>query len=239
MTVEALRRDHSEGVAASGSLVEALSQTLRTAITSGSFRIGDKFPSQAQLTRQHGVSRTVVREAIATLRADGMVEARQGSGVYVVRSAPSAVAGFGDLDYDRVSSVIEMLEIRTALETEAAALAALRRSPAQEEKILDCLKAIRAATRAGGSAGPTDFDLHVAIAEASNNPRFAEYLRSLGTRLIPLMKLPRPESVDVIDAEHAAVVSAISNGDSEAARAAMRAHLKGTQARYRAVLHDH
>jgi DNA-binding FadR family transcriptional regulator len=239
MTVEARQNEHGEGLVAAGSLVEALSQTLRTAITSGAFRIGDKFPSQAELTRQHGVSRTVVREAIATLRADGLVEARQGSGVFVIRSTPTAVAGFGDLDYDRVASVIEMLEIRTALETEAAALAALRRSPAQEERIFNCLRAIRAATRVGGSAGPTDFELHVAIAEASNNPRFAEYLKSLGTRLVPLMRLDHPESVDVIDAEHAAIVAAISNGDSEQARAAMRAHLKGTQSRYRAVLHGH
>ena len=105
-----------------GTLVQRLGDTLRKAIAAGQFPPGSKLPSEAQLSEAHGVSRTVVREAIASLRADRLVEARQGAGVFVLtpQDPPPAPLLIGNIDLARVSSMIELLELRTAVEVEAA-----------------------------------------------------------------------------------------------------------------------
>src|SRR5690554_5593541 len=107
-----------------GTLVVQVSGSLREAILAGEYKPGDKLPSEARLTEKHGVSRTVVREAIAALRADGLVEPRRGAGVFVLEALSPPSLPFQNVDHARISSIIEMLELRSAVETEAAALAA-------------------------------------------------------------------------------------------------------------------
>jgi DNA-binding FadR family transcriptional regulator len=223
-----------------------LSETLRQAIAEGQFPPGSRLPSEAQLTVAHGVSRTVVREAIAALRADRLVEARQGAGVFVLQATPAPPPfnlTLGQIDLVRVSSMIELLELRTAVEVESAGLAAVRRSPAQEEVILDRHYAIRALLEARQPTSEADFALHLAIADATNNPRFREFLTMVGRNLIPRAALrgEDPEAdqaayINLLLDEHQAIVDAISQGDEEAARQAMRRHLRGSQLRYRNLL---
>ncbi|AVA26040.1 MULTISPECIES: FadR/GntR family transcriptional regulator [unclassified Rhizobium] len=235
----------SQTEARSQTLVTRLSNTLRRAIASGQFPPGSKLPSESQLTETHGVSRTVVREAIAALRADRLVEAQQGAGVFVLESPALPVLSFGNLDQARVSSVIELLELRTAVEVEAAGLAALRRSPAQEETIFERHQALRDCLNAGVPTSEADFALHLAIAEATNNSRFREFLSMIGPRIIPRAAMREGELesdqdayILLIDEEHRQIVVAISNGDEEGAREAMRRHLRGSQERYRALLRE-
>ncbi len=112
----------------SRTLVSRLGETLRQAIATGQFPPGSRLPSEAQLTEAHGVSRTVVREAIASLRADRLVEARQGAGVFVLEPSSAVqpvMLSLSNIDLARVSSMIELLELRTAVEVEAAGLAAI------------------------------------------------------------------------------------------------------------------
>jgi DNA-binding FadR family transcriptional regulator len=223
-----------------------LSETLRRAIAEGQFHPGSKLPSEAQLTLAHGVSRTVVREAIAALRADGLVEARQGAGVFVLQATPTPPPfnlSLGHIDLARVSSMIELLELRTAVEVESAGIAALRRSPAQEEVILDRHYAVRASLDANQPTSEADFALHLAIADATNNPRFREFLTMIGRNVIPRAALrgdgkdaDQSGYISLLVEEHQAIVAAISQGDEEAAREAMRQHLKGSQLRYRNLL---
>ena len=233
----------SQTEAKSQTLVARLSDTLRRAIAAGQFPPGSKLPSEAQLTEAHGVSRTVVREAIAALRADRLVEAQQGAGVFVLEPPAPQIPTFGNLDQARVSSVIELLELRTAVEVEAAGLAALRRSPAQEEAIFERHHAVRNCLDAGVPTSEADFALHLAIAEATNNLRFREFLSMIGPRIIPRAAMRDGEHeadqatyIMLIDDEHQQIVSAISAGDEETARSAMRRHLRGSQERYRALL---
>lgn len=232
-------------VKGAGTLVSQVSETIRRQILSGAYPAGARLPSEAQLTAQHEVSRTVVREAIAALRADGLVEPRQGAGVFVLEAAPAPIFSPQSVDRARISSMIEILELRTGVEVEAAGLAALRRSPAQEEAIMDRHYAVRAHLEAGEPTAEADFALHLAIADAANNPRFREFLQALGGGVIPrtALKSDRTEReagayIAHIDEEHGRIVTAISNGDEEAARLAMRRHLKGSQARYRTLLRD-
>ncbi|MBR9762171.1 MAG: FadR family transcriptional regulator [Rhodobacteraceae bacterium] len=223
-------------------LVVEVLDSLRAQITSGQYKPGDRLPSEARLTEEFGVSRTVVREAVAALRADGLVDPQRGAGVFVIEPAPAAVAPFSDVDPERLSSMIELLELRAAIEVEAAALASQRRSPAQEEKIIGALQAVNEAAEGSGINHEADFALHMAIAEATNNPRFVEVLRMLGAQMIPRHGLTSnggPVSADylaLLKQEHERIVNAVLDGDEAAARAAMRQHLKGSQTRYRRLL---
>ncbi|WP_121633869.1 FadR/GntR family transcriptional regulator [Tropicibacter alexandrii] len=228
-----------------GTLVVTVLRALRARIERGEFKPGDRLPSEAQLTAEFDVSRTVVREAIASLRADGLVEPRQGAGVFVLDRQMPTPLPFHDVDPTRVSSVIELLEVRAAVEVEAAGLAAQRRSPAQEERIIEAFRTVSDLAKQGEPTSEADFDLHLAIAEATNNARFTEFLRMLGPSVIPRRAL-RPDAArptsgsyqQMIDNEHREIVNAILTGDPDAAREAMRTHLQGSMSRYRALLRE-
>ncbi|TQS70796.1 FadR family transcriptional regulator [Rhodobacteraceae bacterium] len=215
---------------------------LRQAISSGEFAPGDKLPSEAQLIRSHGVSRTVVREALAALRLDGLVEPRQGAGVFVLDPRLSPDSG-RQVERARLASILEILEVRTPVEVAAAGLAALRRSPAQEEHILDCHAALMRCIERGALFGHADFALHLAIAEATNNRQFTEFLEKYGDAAVPKSQIVTGDIPDSerqyheqLVMEHQAIVLAISRCDGPAAEQAMRDHLIGSQTRHRELL---
>jgi GntR family transcriptional regulator, transcriptional repressor for pyruvate dehydrogenase complex len=226
-------------------LVASVAGSLRMRISEGAFQPGDKLPSESQLTAEFSVSRTVVREAIATLRADHLVEPRQGAGVFVLEPVQEVQRPFQIVDNARISQILEMLELRVAVEMEAAYLAATRRSPAQEEAIYEAEAEIRQRAALGEATSEADLTFHIAIADASNNPRFREFLELLGIALIPRAKLQdesnsrSPEAyIAMISGEHRAIADAIAAGDAESARDAMRLHLKGSQERYRGMIRE-
>ncbi len=224
-------------------LVQALTSDLAHAITSGAIPVGGKLPTEATLTEKHSVSRTVVREAIAALRADGLVEARQGSGVFVTAAQPATISPFQALHPQKLSSIIELLEFRVAVEVEAAALAAARRSPAQQEAIFEALEQLDRAQAEGRSTAEADLAFHAAITTASNNPRFGQFLAMLGKDAIPRSRLSDvaleqadPDYQNKLRAEHRRIADAIDARDEGRARDAMRLHLFFSQERYRQML---
>ena len=222
------------------SRVQELVATLRARIDAGIYRPGDRLPTEPLLSAEFAVSRTVVREAVAALRADGLLMSRQGSGVFVLEPARSEQPALREVDQNRLSSVLALLELRIAIETEAAALAAQRCTPAQEERILSALAQLRREVAAGDLAASADFALHMAIAEASGNERFPEILAMLGAGIIPRAGVGRPVNDDpgylvALDGEHMAIIRAIQDRDPQAARQAMRDHLGQSQRRYRAL----
>ena len=227
----------------SGSLVKRVGDELRAEISAGRFVVGDKLPSQSDLTERFDVSRTVVREAIASLQADGMVEARQGAGVFITARTPASAFAFQTIDHARISSILETLELRTAVEIEAAGLAATRRSPLQEEEIFRAHQAVAAQIASGEVSTGADFAFHRAIAAATNNPRFGEFLDLLGKAAIPRAAIQadgneavRASYLERILDEHKRIAQAISERDEQGARDAMRTHLNGSQQRYRALI---
>jgi GntR family transcriptional regulator, transcriptional repressor for pyruvate dehydrogenase complex len=227
-----------------GSLVARVEESLRQAILDGTYAPGDRLPSEIVLTETHGVSRTVIREAVTALRCDGLVDVRQGAGIFVLKASAPEMAS-PRLDRARLSSDLEVLEVRTPLEIEAAGLAAQRRSPAQEEAIFGCHAAVLNCIEADQSIRDADLALHMAIAAATNNPLFTQFLELHGPAAIPQSKVvPENRTAEqtayrrLIHKEHEAVVLAISDGDEKAARAAMQDHLRGSQLRYRDLLRD-
>lgn len=228
-----------------GGLVGRVIEDLRDDIAAGRFEVGSKLPSQAELAARFSVSRPVIREAVASLQADGMLESHQGAGVFVRARTGAAPFAFRAIDEARISSMLETLELRSAVEIEAAALAALRRSPLQEEAIYRAHAALVQQIEQGVRSADADFLFHRAIAEATNNPRFAEFLDLLGKSAIPRRAVQQDagteapvaaEYLRTIAAEHRSIADAISAGDDSAARLAMRQHLAGSQQRYRALL---
>lgn len=226
-------------------LAEQIAGALRKRLRSGALRPGDRLPTEMELSQTHGVSRTVVREAIAALRSDGLVVARQGSGVFVAET-PAADPRQSPFVFEpeRLSSVIEVLELRAAVESEAAALAAERRSPAELAKIRECHQAFGEAVARGDQAERQDMDLHLSIFESTHNRQFVEFFQFLGSKTIPrsqaLRRLGTEGAADDflrrINQEHAAIVEAVADRDPSRAREAMNAHLKGSQERYARLL---
>lgn len=238
-----------------GALAHQVEALLRDTYLSGQLPPGAKLPSEAELTRRYDVSRTVIREAVAVLRAKGLVRARQGSGVFVIAPPPPEDAtgradlGTIDIRAERLSEVLELLELRMAVECESAALAAERRAPAQEEAIWERLVEMTAPSPDTGSraepgvrasSSALDLAFHMAIAEATNNARFVWMLHTLGSHSIPRAAIGLERDGRVSDAylamiarEHSAIADAISAKDVDASRCAMHAHLAGSIRRYR------
>ena len=217
-------------------LAEQLAGLLETEIRSGRLQVGQKLPTEAALVAQFGVSRTVVREAISRLRSLGLLDARQGSGVYVLEP------GFEPLNFDRSQAasreaVSQIVEVRRALEAEVAELAAQRRSEADIVAIRAALQAIAEAAAAGRDGVEEDVCFHRAIAHATRNPflistldYLAQFLRG-ATRVTRANEARRLDFTQAVEQEHADIVAAIAAGDPQAARQAAARHMRNAQAR--------
>ena len=227
-------------------LADLVIGTLRKRISAGEYRAGAKLPTESQMTTIFGVSRTVVREAIAALSADGLVQPRQGAGVFVVGNAASPFTAIGADTSNKISVAINVLEVRMGIEIESAGLAAVRRSASQDAAIQEAWNEFERLMKLGIPTGKTDFAFHRAIAAATNNPFYIEVLDGLGSRTIPC-DVASPwgtESVLTFEyqaglqREHLAILKAISAQDAEGAREAMRQHLSLSQQRYRNRLRE-
>lgn len=221
-------------------LSELVVHSLREQILSGLFTPGQKLPTEGKMTETFGVSRTVIREAVANLAADGLVESRQGAGVFVLDHPAQA---FGSLHQDirKVSQAINVLEVRMGIEIESAGLAAARRNAAQEARIQEAFFEFERLLKLGEPTGKADFAFHREIASATNNPFYVEILDALGDRTIPCdrdspwysAEVLSPDYLTGLQQEHLKILRAISASDGQAARDAMRAHLVAAQNRYR------
>ena len=237
-TVEDLRLERKP------KLSERVVAALRGKVMAGEFAPGQKLPTESQLTETFGVSRTVVREAIATLAADGLVEAKQGAGVFVIERPAQAFVSISAEHGTTISNALNVLEVRMGIEIESAGLAAIRRNSAQEARIQEAFFEFERLLDIGQPTGKTDFAFHREIAAATNNPFYVEVLDALGSRTIPC-DVTSPWGTDSVltreyqeglQREHLVILRAISQGDADAARAGMRAHHAASQQRYRVRL---
>ena len=218
-------------------LVEALGERIRD----GRLAPGDKLPTEAAVMAEFGVSRTVVREAISKLQAGGMVETRHGIGTFVVGVGDGSAFRIEPQQLGTLRDVIAVLELRIGIESEAAGLAALRRSEANLAAMRTAVAAFAAAVEEGRDAVAADFQFHSEIARATQNEHFAGLMATLGAQIIPRARLEPADAIDPqrqaylrrVNAEHESIVDAIAAQDAEAARAAMRTHLANSRERRR------
>jgi GntR family transcriptional regulator, transcriptional repressor for pyruvate dehydrogenase complex len=225
-------------------LTEDLVQRLRHQILSGTLNPGAKLPTEQQLVASLGVSRTVVREAVAALRAEGLVITRQGVGAFVAKPTSHRPFRIDPDQLDSLQRVLDVMELRIAVETEAASLAAERRSSQARRKVEAALAGVEEAGARGEPGIEADIQLHRAIAEATGNSFFVEFLRYLGQFIIPRQSIrlhhtsaeARSAYLARVQQEHRRIVEAISRRDCAAARESMRDHLASSLERYRALL---
>jgi DNA-binding FadR family transcriptional regulator len=188
------------------------------------------------MMQQMGVSRTVVREAVAQLRANGAVVTHQGLGAFVAEGALNRTLQISPNDLKVVGDLINLNELRLAIEVEAAARAAQRATTSQVASIGAALGAIVRAVEEGGTGAEEDFRFHQSIAEAAGNPHFPRTLDFLGQYSVPRRAVQVGNGKDAdylrrLQIEHQAIFDAISDGNASGARDAMRLHLEASLAR--------
>ena len=219
------------------SLVERLGAEVRGQITAGRLTQGQQLPTEARMAAEFGVSRPLLREALAELRAEGFVETVNGRGTFVRHPSEAdltdafvrqlRLAGREpDLTADH------LYEARQAIELCSAALAAERATP---ELIATLERLLQAMEDSGGDAAAytaADVGFHVTVARATENPLFPALLEPIATMIIKGMfeTHGKPDAVRLGIAAHGRVLSAIKRGDPEAARRAMAAHLHESRA---------
>ena len=199
-------------------------------VVTGDWTIGTKLPGEVALAAELGVGRSTVREAIRDLAGRGVLDARQGSGVFVIASAP--VEDWPDVL--RRAAVTEVVEGRLAVETEAAYRAAQRRTPADLVALDNALASRAQAEHHADDADYVDVDLefHQAVVTAAHNMVLDELFRSFHARvriaMIDMIALLGPDDQrprQFHDA-HAEIVAAIRVGDPELAATLSRTHLE-------------
>lgn len=222
-------------------LSDQVAEQLAAEIRRGGLAPGDKLPTEARLVEQFGVSRTVVREAVSRLKSLGLVDSRQGSGVFVQALAAFAPLNFESRHTASQEAVVQMVEVRRALEAEVAALAAQRRTRTDMRRIHAAVKALDSAVQSGGNGVAEDVQFHRAIAVAARNPFLLQTLEYLGqflhgaTQVTRANEARRLDFAQQVQHEHAAIVLALEAGDAEAARQAAAGHMGNAIVRIRSA----
>jgi len=221
------------------SLALEVTNDLTAKIRRGVYKAGEKLPTEPEIMAQQGVSRTVVREALSRLQASGHVETRHGVGTFVL---PQSAHLSPTLDLSTVLTirdVLAMLELRVSLETEAAGLAALRRTDGQLALMKHAIEQFEEGVNRGETSVDADFQFHLQIALATDNRYFEDFYRHLGTTTIPRTRLdtsrfatePGQSYLYRTNREHEYILEAIARKDPQAASAGMRMHLSNSSER--------
>lgn len=217
-------------------LVEQATERLREQIIQGEWSVGTKLPGENALAQILGVGRSTVREALRALAGAGLVQARQGAGVFVIATK---------LQEDwlmslRRAAVTDVYEVRMLIEVEAAQMAARRRTDADRVALDEALARRRDAAKAGDAEFvDADIALHSAVVAAAHNPvltgLFAEFVPVLRQGLIDLVELLDLRSGDPNhgDDGHTLLVEAIAREDAESAGRTLREELEQTLERLR------
>ncbi len=225
-----------------------LADRLEALIRASGLRPGDRLPAERAMAARLGVSRTSLREALQRLAHEGRLEARHGSGHYLQEPplATSLVAPLAPLMRQNPSYWQDVMEIRRALEAEAAYHAAIRATAEDRAKLTAQGAALIRAQETGNPQedARTDAALHLLIAEASHNLVLLQMMRGLFELLAAsishsLEKLyTRPETVRTLARQHQALTEAIIAGQPEQARKAALLHLDFISATLRRIEDD-
>ncbi|OCI29619.1 FadR/GntR family transcriptional regulator [Oerskovia enterophila] len=217
-------------------LADQAAELMLDRVRTGTWPLDHRLPGEQALAAELGVGRSTVREAIRQLAGRGVLESRQGSGVYVVRAEP----GEDWQEVLRRGEIVDVLEVRGALETEAARLAATRRTPAD-------LRAMAAALAGRGKVPATasaqeyvDADLvfHRAVVDAAHNAvltdLFATFVPRLRRAMVDMIELDGAGERHRHDQDaHEAILDAVRDRDADRAAATSRRHLDSVHEKVR------
>jgi GntR family transcriptional repressor for pyruvate dehydrogenase complex len=213
-------------------------ESLSHAIHCGLLPVGARLPSEGELATLFNVSRPVVRQALAGLRQEGLLQSQRGSGSYV-QNSPPGLDGMGTLPSGAdLSRILQGVELRLVIEPEAAYMAAMRRSTADLHRLTESVRAFERATRLGEPTHTHDYGFHQGVARATANPRLADAVRALEYDVSHAVRVwrhwgrmrPTARLQDPVD-EHRMVLDCIRTQDAEGARRAMRSHIEKARVR--------
>jgi GntR family transcriptional repressor for pyruvate dehydrogenase complex len=234
-----------EPLAASRNRTMEVVERIAGEIAGGGLVPGQRLPTEQALMISLGVSRTVIREAISALKAEGLVVTRQGSGAFVATDLSRQPFRLHNDSSPPLGDVLHILELRLAVEVEAATLAARRATPAQTRRICTAHERFVDAIECGRSAIDEDFAFHRSVAAATGNQQFLNFLVFLGRFIIPRQSVRfgteeedqarHRNYLDRLVGEHGAIVIGIASREPQEAAAAMRSHLNASSERYGAL----
>lgn len=223
-------------------IYQSIIKQIKTSVENGLIQAGDKLPSERALAEQLEVSRTAVREALSVLEASGIIEVLPGVGVFLkepdegnILKALSRITRENKDEFD----LVQILEVREAIEVQAAGLAATRRTAQDLKRMKQSYDALDEAARRKTVAAEEDLHFHLAVVQASHNElllqiaklfrdtflRGIQYFRHEDLKISPEDKISR-------DSEHLVIYEAIAAKDAKKARAAMEGHYKNVRLSY-------
>jgi len=223
-------------------LSEQVTDFLALEIKNGSLKPGEHLPSEAALAKQFGVSRTVIREAFARLKHDGLIDSKHGIGAIVAERSEQRSFRLDGMEHVNSKEIGHLFELRAILEGNAAALAAEHRSEEDLTRLDRCLKAMARAVNEGSDGTAPDTDFHQIVAEASSNPYLRDFMQFLNGKLRDQIKKARERSSRqpglpmMVQQEHEAIFKAILKKEPDRARDAALVHIENTSKRLDLVI---
>lgn len=226
------------------SLTDRITEILLNEITSGNYKLGEVLPPEQTIAERLGVSRTILREAVSRLKADGLVTSKQGRGLTVQAIARPSILRMHAADENKLDEIIAIVELRRGFEIEAASLAASRRDKHDLLAMRSALDEMSAAIANDDIAAGIEADLlfHRTIAEATRNEHYVEFFQFLSRLLRDNLTVSRTRSAKAkrgTDAqrEHEIIFEAILRGEPQLARQSARQHVENTESRLRTNSH--
>lgn len=220
-----------------GSRAERIARHLSSRILRKEFQVGSKLPTENAMASHFGVSRAVIREAIAMLKAEGLVETLQGSGAFITSTGPLAAKAPDKLTRASLHSLMDLLEVRGSIESAIAERAARVRTESDILRIDAALEGLRVAEKSRAAGVNEDVAFHSAIAQASGNRYWMQLVQSLEQSIHIAISVTRVNEARRADfttqaaLEHQAIRDAIVDGDAEGARRAAALHMEEASAR--------
>jgi len=224
-------------------LTDRVAQLLLDEITGGGYRLGEVLPPEQAIAERLGVSRTILREAIARLKVEGILESKQGRGLAVIANTRPLVLRIHGIQNDDVDSILAIVELRRGVEIEAAALAAERRTAGDLRQMRDALDRMGNAIGSGDvAAGVTaDLDFHQSVFRATGNEHYRNFFDFLGLLLRRNLEVSRKRSASIAGRgqaaqdEHENIFASIERSDPVEAGRCARVHVINTEARLRGL----
>ncbi|MDA9948862.1 FadR family transcriptional regulator [Paracoccaceae bacterium] len=201
----------------------------------GTYSLGEKLPSENDLCEEHGVSRPVVRAALAKLRDSGLIVSRRGAGSFVTRGSPTEQSGFSSLS--SIDDITCYFHFRRTIEGDCAEMAARRASPSGIRRLREMVDEVQRRLDNDGESVEADFKFHICLAELSDSRFLLETIDMLRPHWIFVgsfvrsLGMTRVRTGKRMTSEHQAIVEAIAANDPLAARKAMIKHVDGSERR--------
>lgn len=214
-------------------------EQIKTAVATGEVQPGDKLPSERALSEMLSVSRTSVKEALTVLKSSGVIHIKPGVGAFLVQESPQRLqVKLADLLQEKETSIVELIELRQAIEGDAAYYAAKRITSRQKQNLQAVFERLVAIEEQGNVAVEEDYQFHLAIIEAANNPLMRDVMNLISDNMLRVLAKNQEASErnerfqGEIAEEHCNIYEAIINGKPQEARKAMWQHFQGVKQRH-------